>query len=176
MTTDRPAVQLRTADEDDVPRVMDLVSGSPYVQCHTEHTYWIMLRYGARYTFVAEAGDELVGYASGVRSTVDPELFFIWQVVVAPEYRRDSLALRLLRMMTDLAADDGCRVFHTAISSDNHPTIGLLDKWTRSTGRTWTVGEKISYQAEHGADGEPEDVVENVMVVRDVPGAQERPA
>lgn len=171
MTTEQPPASIRPAREDDIAAVMTLVSGSPYVQCHTEHTYWILLRYGGRYTFVAEADGAVVGYASGVRSTVDPELFFIWQVVVAPEHRRDRLALNLVRELTDLAATDGCRVFHTAISSDNTATIGLLDQWTRQTGRTWTVGEKISYTAEHGED-EPETVVENVMVVSDAPTAR----
>jgi GNAT superfamily N-acetyltransferase len=148
-------------------RIMELVRTSPYVQCHTQHTYWILLRYGTRYTFVAEGqGTDIVGYASGVRSTVEPKTFFIWQVVVTPLYRQHGVGAALVASLTEQAESDGCLEFHTAIAPNNQPAIRLIEGWAARTGRVSEVGEQIAYTAAKETPGNFEEVTEDLIFIR----------
>jgi len=164
------SVRVRPADEADLHRVMALVRTTPYLQCHTEHTYWILLRYGRRYTYVAETSEALLGYASGVRSNVSPELFFLWQMVVAEHHRRSGIAMALLQALTATAAADGCDEFHAAVAADNHQALGLLERWASQTGRTMEAGQEIVYTADDGPSAEPRTVTEQLTIIRSAGG------
>jgi L-2,4-diaminobutyric acid acetyltransferase len=161
-------VNIRGAEVADLPAIMRLARSSPFLECHTEHTYWILLRYGGRYVFVAEDDDgDTVGYVSGVRSTRDPACMFVWQLIVQPRYRRDRLAYDLLVTLSELAAKDGCTTFNAAVARDNRPVLALIERWAADTGRILGRAEEITYQA--GYPGEEETTVQEDIIVATSP-------
>jgi L-2,4-diaminobutyric acid acetyltransferase len=144
---------------------MDLVRSSPFLECHTEHTYWILLRYGGRYVFVAEDdGGDLVGFISGVRSTLESACLFVWQLAVEPHHRRGGLAYDLLLTLSELAAGDGCTTFNAAVSRDNHIVLALIMRWATASGRAFSRAEEITYEAGHPGQ-ESATVREDIVVV-----------
>jgi GNAT superfamily N-acetyltransferase len=162
-----PEWTLREGRPDDVPRAMAMLRTSPWLTCHTEHTYWILFNYGRRYVVIAEVNDRgPIGFISGVRSTCDPQLMFVWQLVVDPDYRGSRLAWDLLYELTErIGAEDGCTYWQTAIDVENKPLMSSLMKWHDRMDRVGAPHERITYETP-GPDGKMRTVSEVVFVFR----------
>lgn len=158
---------LREGGPADVPAAMGLVRNSPWLTCHTEHTYWILFNHGRRYVVVAEApGRGPIGFISGLRSTLEPELLFIWQMVVDPDYRGGKLAWDLLSaLVEDVAVSDGFTSFQTAMDVENKPLMQSLQGWIDRTEWLWGPHERITYETPD-ADGSLRTVSEVIFVFR----------
>jgi ribosomal protein S18 acetylase RimI-like enzyme len=159
--------RIREGRTSDIPWIMQNATELPYLQCHTEHTYWILLEYGRRYVLVAE--DETgtrVGFVSGVRSTTDPKLFFLWQLAVLPGKQRGGLGHELVDAFFDRVEGDGGpgTTVNAAMDSDNAPVHVLLRRWAANTGHVWRVGEKISYVSYEA--GQTKNVEESIYVIQ----------
>jgi GNAT superfamily N-acetyltransferase len=146
---------------------MEIAEALPYLQCHTEHSYWVLIRYGHRYVLVAEdeTGDR-VGYLSSVRSTVDPRVFFLWQLGVRPREQGGGLGMQLMEaFFTKAEADGGPEtVVNAAIDNDNAAALHLLDRWCEYGGWTWSRLERLFYTAREG--GVENEVTEDLVEVR----------
>jgi len=159
--------RLREGSPADVPAAMELIRLSPWLTCHTEHTYWILFNHGRRYVVVAETPEgETIGFSSGLRSTRDPELLFVWQLVVAPAYRGGHLAWELLTtLIDDVAGADGCTYVEAAMDAENEPLMRSLQGWVENTDRAWGPRERITYETPD-PDGTHRTVSEVIFVFR----------
>jgi|tagenome__1003787_1003787.scaffolds.fasta_scaffold20904084_3 hypothetical protein len=162
-----PEWTLREARPSDVGRAMEMVKTSPWLSLHTEHTYWILFNFGRRYVVVADVpGRGPIGFISGMRSTFDPELLFVWQLVVDPDYRGSRVAWDLLSELTDgVGAEDGCTYWNTAMETTNEPLMASLTKWLEKTDRVWAPQEEIVYESP-APDGGTRTVNETLFVFR----------
>lgn len=162
-----PEWTLREGRPSDVSAAMNLVRTSPWLTCHTEHTYWIFFNYGRRYVVVAEADKRgPIGFISGMRSSADSELLFVWQLVVHPEYRGSRLAWDLLSALTDgVGAEDGCTYWQTAMDVENEPLMQSLGTWLAQTDRLWGPHERITYETS-SVDGSSRVVNETIFIFR----------
>jgi aminoglycoside 6'-N-acetyltransferase I len=77
--------------------------------------------------FVALAGDEVVGQCMAVihRHPDKPAELYIDEVGVAPAYRRQGIARRLLDAMFVFGRSAGCREAWVGTEIDNVPARGL---------------------------------------------------
>lgn len=64
-------------------------------------------------------GDELVGYAAGVKERGDPKNFVLTRAGVAPEHRGRGLQKRLIRVREAYARSIGCTTVTTYTSTTN---------------------------------------------------------
>ncbi len=87
---------------------------------------------------VALSAGEVVGFASGtvLMHPDKPRGFFVNEVGVGDDFRRQGIAGRVLRRLVELARDRGCEEIWLATEEDNVPARGLY----RKEGATETEG------------------------------------
>ena len=99
---------------------------------------------GNVYVAVAECGDEKAGY--GELRMVAGEAQ-IYNIAVAPEFRREGIGEALLRHMIEKAEDDGCTLVTLEVRGGNEAAMALYHKLGFHE-----VGRRKGYYAKGGED------------------------
>ena len=143
-------IDIRKAREEDFLAVHQFVSTCPPLEKYFEHFYKIMLRYFQNTCFIAEAGDNIVGFLMGFVSPVHENTYFLWQVGVSPAKQGKGVGKLLLKAMESCVKEMGGRRIEVTVDPENEPSLRLF----RSLGYT-----NISRQ-----EGETVHVLENLAV------------
>ena len=99
---------------------------------------------GNVYVAVALADDERAGYAE-IRMIAGEGQ--IYNIAIAPEFRREGIGEALLRHCIDKAGADGCRLVTLEVRSGNGPAMELYKKLGFRE-----VGRRRGYYAKGGED------------------------
>jgi len=99
---------------------------------------------GNVYVAVAMAGDERAGY--GEIRTVAGEAQ-VYNIAIAPEFRREGIGEALLRHLIDKADEDGCSLVTLEVRSSNAAAMELYKKLGFHE-----VGRRRGYYAKGGED------------------------
>ena len=88
---------------------------------------WAFLATRVNELVVALDRGEVIGFASGtvLMHPDKPTAFFVNEVGVHEDYRRQRIATRLVERICDLARDRGCEGIWLATEGDNIPARGL---------------------------------------------------
>jgi len=88
---------------------------------------WAFLATRVNELVVALAQGEVVGIASGttVMRPDQPTAFFVNDINVHPELRRQGIGRRLMERLTDLARDRGCEKVWLTVDAGNEAARGL---------------------------------------------------
>ena len=99
---------------------------------------------GNVYVAVAECGDEKAGYGE-IRSVAGEAQ--VYNIAIAPEFRRNGIGEALLRHMIDRAEEDGCTLVTLEVRSRNSAAMALYEKLGFRE-----VGRRKGYYARGGED------------------------
>ena len=99
---------------------------------------------GNVYVAVAECGEKKAGY--GEIRTVAGEAQ-VYNIAIAPEFRREGIGEALLRHMIDKAEEDGCTVVTLEVRAGNEAAMALYKKLGFRE-----VGRRKGYYANGGED------------------------
>jgi ribosomal-protein-alanine N-acetyltransferase len=99
---------------------------------------------GNVYVAVAECGDEKAGYGE-IRMVAGEAQ--IYNIAVAPEFRREGIGEALLRHMIEKAEDDGCTLVTLEVRGGNEAAMALYHKLGFRE-----VGRRKGYYAKGGED------------------------
>ncbi len=99
---------------------------------------------GNVYVAVAECGGEKAGYGE-IRNIAGEAQ--IYNIAVAPEFRREGIGEALLRHMIARAEDDGCELVTLEVRSGNEAAMALYTKLGFRE-----VGRRKGYYAKGGED------------------------
>ena len=125
-------IDIRKAREEDFLAVHHFVSTCPPLEKYFEHFYKIMLRYFQNTCFIAEAGDNIVGFLMGFVSPVHENTYFLWQVGVSPMTQGKGVGKLLLQAAENYLKEIGIRRIEVTVDPENEPSIRLF----RSSGYT----------------------------------------
>ena len=91
---------------------------------------WAFLATRVNELVVALDRGEVIGFASGtmLMHPDKPTQFFVNEISVHEDYRRQGIATRLIERVTDLARDRGCEGIWLATEADNASARGLYTK------------------------------------------------
>lgn len=91
---------------------------------------WAFLATRVNELVVALDRGEVIGFASGtvIMHPDKPTQFFVNEVSVHPDFRRQGIAMRLLTRISELAADRGCEEVWVATEADNTAARNLYAK------------------------------------------------
>jgi len=96
---------------------------------HEPHFYRIIIDYFGDTAFIAEDTDgKIIGFTFGFASQTEPDLFFLWQIGVADDMRRNGLASKLLAHLIEAAVKKGCKRVRATVNHDNEPSRRLFEK------------------------------------------------
>jgi ribosomal protein S18 acetylase RimI-like enzyme len=95
----------------------------PPLEGHEPHFYKIVADYFGDTAFVAYRDGEIVGFAFGIVSQVETDLFFLWQLGVREDVRSSGVGRRLVTSVLKAAAMKGCRRAVATVLKEN--TTGM---------------------------------------------------
>jgi L-2,4-diaminobutyric acid acetyltransferase len=145
---------LRPATVEDGAAVWRLVRDSGVLDVNSSYAYLLFLDHFGHTSLVAEAGEDgVVGFVTGFRPPLRPEVVVVWQVAVAESMRGRGLARRLLDALVRLDGCRGVRYLETTVTPSNAPSQALFRSFARALGAELTVspylGEELFPDGEH---------------------------
>lgn len=121
---------------------------------HPVHFFKIMTNYFGDSFFIIRNGENIAGMVWGFISQTDPDIFFLWQIGVAPEYRGKGLSRKLIEKLIEFAAAHGCKKVHATVETENIASWKMFEKMkftNVSDGNTIMVDEKRALPNYYGS-------------------------
>jgi L-2,4-diaminobutyric acid acetyltransferase len=157
--TDEPGaegVRIRPATIEDGAGVWRLVEASGVLDPNSSYAYLLFLDHFGHTCVVARRGAEPVGFVSGFRPPLRPEVIFVWQVAVDESMRGRGLARRMLDALVELEACDGVRFMETTVTPSNAASQAMFRSFARRRGAEVSVspymGEELFPEGGHEAE------------------------
>ncbi len=114
--------------KDDIPAVIELLDkGKPYVLPHHDYVYWIMEEYFSSSNYVVFEENKIIGFICALPS-LDKKSYFIWQIVIAEEYRGKKVATLLVDKIVDEAKLRGFNKLELTINCLNKASYNLFNR------------------------------------------------
>ena len=76
---------IRNCTVEDVDRVRRFVDACKPLELHTSFTYWAIFNYFSNLCFLMIEDEKLIGFISGIRSSLDKDAVYLWQIGVSKE-------------------------------------------------------------------------------------------
>lgn len=118
-------IRIRQAKLYDVPAMSRIERDSFESPWSSEEITKDVTAGGNVYVAVAECGEEKAGYGE-IRSVAGEAQ--IYNIAIAPEFRRNGIGEALLRHMIDKAEEDGCTLVTLEVRSGNNAAMALYEK------------------------------------------------
>jgi L-2,4-diaminobutyric acid acetyltransferase len=126
---------IRNVGPQDVGVLRTLAKASPPLGVHTAYSYWKVAYLHRRHSYIAETREgKAIGFITCETTSDRPDLAFIWQIGVLPEFRRQGVALKLLDTACRNAEKDGIRRFEVTIDPSNAESNGLFQSYCARAG------------------------------------------
>lgn len=150
---------------DDGNSIWELVRASSELDHNSAYLYLLWCRDFHQTTVVIAAGTAVVGFAAGFIRPTEPNTLFIWQVTVAPAFRRRGLGKEALAFLIANASDASpVSYVEATVSPDNLSSRALFRRLA------------LALDAEHVEDplfphnfddnGHPQEVLHRIGPIR----------
>lgn len=127
-TGNKEKMKITNPTENDIEKIHRLIGELEGLVQHPLHFYNIMVRYFGNSFFVAKKGDRLIGFVWGFISQTNREIFFLWQIGVAKDFRGKNTAQQLIRRLMDFAGENGCKKIHATVETGNIASWKMFEK------------------------------------------------
>ena len=87
----------------------------------------------------------LIGYLSGMKSTTFKEVFFLWQIGFAEEFRHRGYAYLLLEKAVEIAKQMGCNAMQFSIESASDDGIRAFSGFAKRNNLKMAPLGEINY-------------------------------
>lgn len=121
-------IAIRNGSEGDTDAIYNLVPDLRPLTQHTWYTYWGLFHNFGNSCFIAEDGNEPVGFITSHPSIRQSPEWFIWQAGILPEYRGRGLIDRLQDHVIERARHAGAIAITTTIEADNSRSFGAFNR------------------------------------------------
>lgn len=123
---------------------------------NSRYAYLLWCRDFAAASIVArDPHGTIAGFITGYRRPEAPDVYFVWQVAVAPGFRRRGLARRMLDNVVMSVRANGVRYVETTVTPDNKASMRLFESFAEANGADLTRDVLFS-ERELGPGHEPE--------------------
>lgn len=143
----------------DASAIWRLVREAGVLDENSCYLYLLLCRDFAETCLVAELDDSIVGFVTGYRPPMRPEVLFVWQVAVAPSARKQRLALRMLLDLVERLRSDGVQNVEATVTPTNEPSRALFRSLARELDAPIEQTEGFQASDFHFAEHEDEDLI-----------------
>ncbi len=152
-----PSVVYRTPNQEDGPRIWEIVRDSRILDLNSSYFYLTMSRWfsGSCRVAVNPENGELIGFVIGFREPEHPDTLFVWQIAVDDRYRGKGIARNLL---DHAAGHPDIRFVEATISPSNIASRALFISWAQSRGSSVTLRSCFEKECFPGNEHEREDL------------------
>ena len=111
---------------EDGAAIWQLVVDAGTLDQNSSYLYLLLCRDFSTSCAVAESDGKLEGFVTGFRSIERPDVWFLWQIGVAPTARGQGLARRLAHFVLNAQAPNGVRFLETTVTESNTASRALF--------------------------------------------------
>ncbi|MGY6630258.1 MAG: diaminobutyrate acetyltransferase [Wenzhouxiangella sp.] len=151
------ALTFRKARPDDGQAMWSLVQAMGGLELNTAYFYILYCLDYADTCLVAEQQGELAGFVLGHRPPGRDETVFVWQVGVAPAFRQQGLAARMIEALLHQQPRP-VRWLEATVTPDNTASRRLFSGLARRLGANCDIAEYFKADWFPGDDHAPEDL------------------
>ena len=121
-------IKISPAETEDAPAIHRLVASCPKLDNNSRYLYLLLCSHFNRYTLTAKAGGSLAGFVAAYVQPKQSDTLFVWQIAVAPAYRRYGIAIRMLEKLIHLAAASGINYLEATVTPSNKASFNMFRK------------------------------------------------
>lgn len=125
------ALLLRMPVAADGSALNSLVSQCPPLDANSVYCNLLQCTHFAGTSIAADAQGTLAGFISGYLVPASSDTLFVWQVAVAPEFRGQGLATRMLHALLSRPACARVRYIETTVTDANQASLALFRAFAR---------------------------------------------
>ena len=153
-------MQIRNCTTSDVDKIRQFVNSCKPLTLHTAYTYWVMFNYLSEGCFVMEEDEKAVGYASGVKSSTEEDVFFMWQIGIAEEFRGKGLSQVLIEKIVNVAKKQNCNILQLTIEPDNEASFSTFNNYAKKNNLIMETAGEAKYNDSLSGKTESETLYE----------------
>ena len=131
MTATANDTVIRTVTPADAQLLHTLAVACPPLSVHTPYTYWVQAFYFHEQCFVAERGDEPIGFLTSITGG---GRVLLWQIGVLSEHRHQEVAQRLIAAVAGWARQRGYDAIDVSIDPANQASRRAFWHFAQRTG------------------------------------------
>jgi len=111
-----------------------LLATTPLLDGNSVQCTLLQCSHFSKTSAAAVVDNQLVGFVSAYCPPGEPHTLFVWQVIVAPEWRELGLGKHMLHWLVDQPDCSACTRLVTAIAIKNTVSWSLFDSFARDIG------------------------------------------
>jgi len=127
-------IRLRSPDATEGGAIWAVARDTGTLDLNSSYLYMLLARDFADTCVVAEQDDQLVGFVTGYRRPRQPEVLFLWQIGIHPDFQGKGLGKRLVGAFLRQPGADRASVLETTVSPDNASSRALFESIARDLG------------------------------------------
>ncbi len=162
---DPDGVGIRAPSHDEGAVIWEMVREAGILDLNSPYAYLMQCRNFRSTCAIAEVYGRPAGFVLAHRLPDSPDVLFVWQIGVLPDYRGQGIAKRLLDDLLERAANVGVRTIETTVTLSNRQSAALFAAFAKSR------GAKLVKRPGFGAESFPEDTgheAEDLFVISPV--------
>lgn len=152
---DPDGVAVRSTIIDEGALLWELARDAGGLDLNSPYAYMTQCRNFHETCVVAEVFGTPAGFVIAHRVPNRPDVLFVWQVAVLPEFRGLSIGKRMLESLVEQAACKGVRKLETTVTPSNKASEALFSAFAKARGAELTIAP--GYAQDDFPDDEPQE-------------------
>ena len=136
---------IRKCTVEDVDILRRFVDECKPLELHTPFTYWILFNYFSNLCFLMVEEGKIIGFISGVRSSLDKEVAYLWQIGVSKSHRGKNYASLLIDQFIKSVIDLDCNKIQVSISPENQSSYNTFVKYAKENSYSFVKIGEVKY-------------------------------
>ncbi|NPV50267.1 MAG: GNAT family N-acetyltransferase [Candidatus Methanofastidiosum sp.] len=141
---------IRNCTVEDVDRVRRFVSDCKPLELHTSFTYWTLFNYFSDLCFLMEEDEKVIGFISGIKSSIETGVAYLWQVGIAKDQRGKNYAYVLIDHFSKAAISLDCNKIQVSISPENQVSYNAFLKYSEENSYPFVKIGEVKYHDKLG--------------------------
>ena len=130
-------ITFRTPTVKDGAAMWRMARDSKGLEVNSPYSYLMVCRHFADTCILAEDAGTPVGFISGHRPQTNPEVVFVWQIAVNPDYRGRGIAGEMLSRLVDLPGCREVRYLEATVTPSNEASQRAFAGLAKRKGTSW---------------------------------------
>jgi L-2,4-diaminobutyric acid acetyltransferase len=135
-----PHVSLRSCQARDGARMFEFVRMHGGLELNSAYAYLLLCERFGDCSLLADANDETAGFVLGIRTPASAETLFVWQIGVAPLFRKRGLGARMLDVLLERRQP---RYLEAHVAADNRASEALFRALARRHRAPFAMGDGL---------------------------------
>lgn len=136
---------IRKCTVEDVDSLRRFVDRCKPLELHTPFTYWTLFNYFSNICFLMIEKDELIGFISGIKGSLDKEVVYLWQIGVSKSHRGKNYASVLIDNFIKAVIELDCNKIQVSISPDNEASYNTFLKYAKEHSYNFAKIGEVKY-------------------------------